>query len=370
MKNRVVGFLFLISSLIVAGCSGGSGGSAATTTPATSPTSSTKNFVLTPGTNVLHLHEVDSTGAATFVKDLALVTGSCDFQIAKNNTRLFVDNCSGKIDLYSITKTATSFDIALLSTATVPGTPGEWGICAAPDATAVYAVEYGGTNLYSFKVNGSDQLSYVGTRAAPNYLVNCLPSADSKYIVATGYYGNTVDSFLIDPTTKALSPISSLPSDGSATPSFGGAAWVAESEDGLIYFVANQDNSKLAAFEMNPANGQLTALTSMTPCGSPDYLESNADGTEIYLNCQDGVAAGTKVSVSFNRTTKTFGSAVVASTASTSWFHVAKAFSFLFEYTATTDVLIRKFNSDGSVPAASHTLTGGGAWARTLQLSY
>ena len=373
MKNHMVcilSFVLLLSLVLQTGCSVGSTSFLASTPASTTPTTSTKNFILTPGTNVLHLHEVDSSGVPTFVKDLALVTSACDFQLAKDNTRLFVDNCAGKIDLYSITQTATSFDIALLSTVTAPGTPAEWGLCAAPDGTAVYAVEYGGATLFSFKVDSSDQFSYVGTRVAPAYLVNCQSSADSKYIVATGYYGNTIDSFLIDPTTKALTPISSLPSDGSATPSFGGGAWVTQSSDSQFFFVANQDNSKLAAFEMDPATGVLIALTSMTPCNAPDYLDANGDGTEIYLNCQDGVPAGTKVSVSFNRTTKTFGPAVVAVTSSTSWFHVSKVFDFLFEYTAATDVLIKKLNSDGSVPATTQTLTGGSAWARTLQLSY
>jgi hypothetical protein len=315
-------------------------------------------FGVTQSTKLVLNKIENSTGVATQVAIYNLPGSIGAFELSKNKTRIFVQVNNSNLYLYGIDKTTNPPTLNLLSsaTATFTGNASDlWGVCAAPDGTSAHIVQYGTTKLYSFKVDGSDVVSFVGVNTqAPNYLTNCKVTADSKYLISVGYYANAV-SFSINSSTKALTKIIGVSAGN-------GPSWVEQSEDSQFFFVPAQNESLVSAFEMDLSTGSFTLVDTLMMAGVyPDYLDVKANGTKIYVNGQ----GGNVYYVPFNRTTKKFGSATSVSNI-IEWFTLDKLGPFYFQNQGS-NTNIYFLNEDGTLGSQGSTLSNQSGF-KTLSL--
>lgn len=296
-----------------------------------------------PG-NTLVLNEiVAATGMATQLQTYAMPAPVSAFTFTNNKTRILVE-MDNTINNYSIDSTVNPPTLTLLSSASIPGSPGAWGICAAPDGTSAHLVGYATNSIYSFKIS-SDVITYASTITnAPDYMVNCKVTANSKFVIASGYYGGS-RSFAIDATTSNLTLITSLGTSG--------AAWETQSEDSKFFFVANQDYGTVLAYELNLTSGVFALVDTKSISGSyPDFIDATENGTKLYVNSQNGNV----YFLPFDRTTKQFGSESIVSTIF-DWFALGISSPLYFQFNNSTgDTTVYPLNTNGSLGAAGSVL--------------
>lgn len=318
-------------------------------------TPTTKNFVFTQGTNLLHLNEIANDGTPTFKGDLPLVAAANSFEV--NGTRLFIEDGNGGLSIYEIQKASGSLSLQHLSTTVATGAPGTWMLCVTPDGTSVSVVEYFSNKLHTFKVESSGSATYLGSVTTGTSAIGCTTSMDSKYVYAAAYDGSNITAYSIDPTTKVLTSIGTTASGGA------GPSAIIASRDGKFIFVPEQNAALLEGFEINSSTGVITSIGVVSVCSDVELVDVDAHG-HIYVGCQYGDLQH----VPFNATMKTFGTPAVMPVTTHGWFSVSKDFDFIFQYGSPMDV--RSIQTDGTLSSSKTSLPESSWWARTIKVTF
>jgi 6-phosphogluconolactonase (cycloisomerase 2 family) len=305
----------------------------------------------TPKQLNLYSYDVETKNIAKVAMGQFTTTSFSSFEFTKNGTRLVTSNNNGLVKLFSIERNSEVLNINELSSATATGSPSGWGMCVAPDGSSVHYVRFGSNKIDSFKVT-NDTLSYVGSVPAPTYVVNCVVSRDSKYLITAGYTSAKTQSFAINQNSGALTSINSV---GGVN----GPAWVATSRDSDFVFTVAQNGSQLVAYELNQETGVIVEVDRISTLNSnPDFLDVREINNEvfIYINSSTGSTSMAK----FDRVSKKVSDNInnINGNPNKQWFYAGKDLPFLFMNGGSGVTKLFEINTDGATQATEfHTYT-------------
>ena len=233
------------------------------------------------GSNTVAGFSVDAaTGALTPVPGSPFATsgGPKGIAFSHDGRFLFVGSGSNVITVYAVNASTG----ALTSTGLTAAVTGPSHLCLSPDGAHLYVVSQAGITGFDVNASSGALTPIAGGSFSLLSAFNCAFTPDGTRIFVSSFFYGYISVLAVDPTTGALTSMTSFTSANLAAPFA-----MLISHDGQRLYVTDEDIShsiwKLFVLDFDTSTGDLTEGTSVSTGAFPTYLATDPNEQVLFL---------------------------------------------------------------------------------------